>query len=75
MLSCWSCIVFDNHMSGSLLLSSVSQPIYVESKATSRQHHLDVAMCMFRYLKSFLGQGIFLPSSCSLNLRANCDSD
>ncbi|GKV24575.1 hypothetical protein SLEP1_g34168 [Rubroshorea leprosula] len=40
-----------------------------------RQPHLDVAMWVLRYLKSSLGQGIFLSSSSSLQLSAYCDFD
>ena len=40
-----------------------------------RQPHLDAAYKVLRYIKSSPGQGIFLPSSGSLQLRAYCDTD
>jgi hypothetical protein len=40
-----------------------------------RAAHLDAAMRILRYLKSTPGQGLLLPSTGSLQVRAYCDSD
>ena len=40
-----------------------------------RQPHLDAAYKVLKYIKQTLGQGILLPSTSSLQLRAFCDAD
>ena len=39
------------------------------------QSHLKAAQKVLRYIKQTPGQGILLPSTCSLQLRAFCDVD
>ena len=40
-----------------------------------RKPHMEVVLCVLRYLKSNLGQGLFFPSHNDLSLRAFSDSD
>ena len=40
-----------------------------------RQRHMDAAVRVLRYLKTTLGQGIYIPKEGSLNLVAYCDVD
>lgn len=40
-----------------------------------RKPHWDAAMRVLRYIKGTLGQGLLLPSSNNLRLKAYCDSD
>lgn len=40
-----------------------------------RKPHWDAAMRVLRYIKGTLGQGLLLPSSNNIILKAYCDSD
>jgi hypothetical protein len=70
------------HLVGRLIYLTITRPditysvhIFSQFMHDPHQGHLDVAMRVFRYLKSSPGQGIFLSSSSDLTLQAYCDSD
>lgn len=67
---------------GKLIYLTITRPdlVYVvhilsQFMDKPRQPHLDAAYKVLRYIKQAPGQGILLPSSWSLELKAFCDAD
>ncbi|KAK9942927.1 hypothetical protein M0R45_008570 [Rubus argutus] len=67
---------------GHLIYLTVSRPnitysVHVLSRFMHqpRQHHMEAALRVVRYLKGAPGQGLFFSSNNDLKLRAYCDSD
>ena len=67
---------------GRLIYLTVTRPNIVYSVRTlsqfmhePRKPHWDAAMRVLRYIKGTPGQGLLLPSSNNLRLKAYCDSD
>lgn len=67
---------------GRLIYLTITRPdlVYVDHVLSQfmdrpRQPHLDAAHKVLRYIKQASGQGILLPSTDSLELKAYCDAD